>query len=117
MADHSSTLVSASDVIGATVYGPDESKIGSIDRVMIDKTTGKVAYAIMSFGAILVGIGGQERPVPWGALRYDPSLGGFRTDITQQQLANAPETKERWQNDRDWEERTHLTFGLSPYWI
>jgi hypothetical protein len=37
-------------------YGPDESKVGEIERVMIDKITGKVAYAVVSFGGFL-GIG------------------------------------------------------------
>ncbi|MCA0205236.1 PRC-barrel domain-containing protein [Pararhodobacter sp.] len=116
MQDHASTLVAADDVTGTNVYGPDGSKVGSIDRVMIDKLSGKVAYAIMTFGGIL-GIGGSERPVPWGTLTYDTGLGGFRTNITKEQLSDAPSTSERWTSDREWEERTHLTYGLPPYWI
>lgn len=111
-----SNLVSAADVTGTNVYGTDSSKVGSIDRVMIDKSSGKVAYAVMSFGGIL-GMGGDERPVPWNTLTYDTSLGGFRTSITEQQLTDAPAAGADWSTNRDWEERTHQTYGTNPYWI
>jgi len=116
MTASSSNLVSAADVTGTSVYGADDSKVGTIDRVMIDKVSGKVAYAIMSFGGIL-GIGGSERPVPWNTLTYDPALGGFRTAISAQQLTDAPATDDRWHDNRDWEERTHRSYGAPPYWL
>ncbi|MCW1933671.1 PRC-barrel domain-containing protein [Pararhodobacter zhoushanensis] len=116
MATHNATLVAASDVTGTAVYGADDSKVGSIDRVMIDKVSGKVAYAIMSFGGIL-GIGGSERPVPWNTLTYDTGLGGFRTNITEQQLNDAPTPAREWHGDRAWEENTHRAYGIAPYWI
>jgi hypothetical protein len=54
--------------------------------------------------------------VPWGALTYDKSLGGFRTNITEQQLKDAPEfSDDSWQ-DRDWEVRTHRHYGAPQYW-
>jgi hypothetical protein len=56
------------------VYGPDNQKIGSVERVMIDKISGKVAYAVMSFGGFL-GMGEDYYPVPWASLKYDTSLG------------------------------------------
>ena len=45
-----------------------EKKLGSIKRVMIDKLTGKVAYAVMTFGGFL-GIGDEYRALPWSVLR------------------------------------------------
>ncbi|QFU09613.1 PRC-barrel domain protein [Rhodobacteraceae bacterium THAF1] len=109
-------LVSSADVTGTTVYGHDGDKVGSIDRLMIDKQSGKVAYAVMSFGGIL-GIGGDERPVPWNTLTYDTSKDGFVTSITEAQLKDAPDAKDDWRSDRDWEKRTHESYGASPYWI
>ena len=35
-----------------SVYGPDNQKIGEIERVMIDKKSGQVAYAVLSFGGV-----------------------------------------------------------------
>ena len=52
---------------------------------MIDKLSGRVAYAVMSFGGFL-GMGAEEHSIPWGKLTYDTNLGGFRTDITSEQL-------------------------------
>ncbi|WP_339643409.1 PRC-barrel domain-containing protein [Jannaschia helgolandensis] len=116
MVQDDANLVAAGDVSGTTVYGADNSNVGTIDRVMIDKTSGKVAYAVMSFGGLL-GMGGDERPVPWETLTYDKSLGGFRTSITEDQLNDAPAAEEGWERDRDWETRTYQSYGLAPYWI
>jgi PRC-barrel domain protein len=55
---------------------------------MIDKGSGRVAYAVMSFGGFL-GVGHSHYPVPWGALTFDTTLGGVRTNITEQQLRDA----------------------------
>ena len=57
---------------------------------MIDKLSGRVIYAVMSFGGFL-GLGHSHYPLPWAALKYDTSLGGYRTAITEQQLKDAPE--------------------------
>jgi hypothetical protein len=78
-------LISSEDVEGTEVYGPDHKNIGQIDHLMIDKGSGRVAYAVMSFGGFL-GVGHSHYPVPWGALAFDTTLGGFRTNITEQQL-------------------------------
>ena len=76
-------------------------KMGSIARVMIDKRSGQVAYAVLSFGGFL-GIGSDYYPIPWDSLMYDTSLGGYRTNITEQQLQGAPKyTGTSW----DWEDR------------
>jgi PRC-barrel domain len=70
-------------------YDPQGNNLGSIKRLMIEKISGRVAYAVMSFGGFL-GMGTEEHPVPWGKLTYDTRLGGYRTDITEQQLRGAP---------------------------
>jgi hypothetical protein len=56
---------------------------------MIDKISGEVAYAVMSFGGFL-GMGADDYPVPWRKLTFDPRLGGYRTDITEQELRGTP---------------------------
>jgi hypothetical protein len=33
-----------------------------------------------------MGLGHSHYPVPWSALKYDTSLSGFRTNISEQQL-------------------------------
>lgn len=43
---------------------------------MIDKFTGQVEYAVMSFGGFL-SIAESYNPVPWKSLKYDVNLGGY----------------------------------------
>ena len=107
--------ISSEDVQGTEVYGADGKNIGEIDHLIIDKISGRVGYAVMSFGGFL-GLGHSHYPIPWGALSYDKSLGGFRTNITEGLLRDAPEfSDDSWQ-DRDWETRTHRHYGTPGYW-
>jgi hypothetical protein len=91
-------LIGSDKVEGTAVYGADGAKIGSIDRVMIDKVSGKVSYAVLSFGGFL-GIGDDHYPLPWQSLSYDTGLGGYRTNVTEQQLKGAP----KYGNDNAWD--------------
>ena len=70
------TLIGSDKVEGTAVYGADDTQIGSIERVMIDKRSGKVSYAVLSFGGFL-GIGDDHYPLPWNSLKYDTNLGGY----------------------------------------
>ncbi len=108
-------LISSEDVEGTEVYGLGNDKIGEIDHLMIDKLSGRIIYAVMSFGGFL-GLGHSHYPVPWAALKYDTSLGGFRTGITEQKLRDAPEFSDDSWSDRSWEATTHKHYGVSPYW-
>ena len=101
--DRETTSLIANDKVeGTAVYDADGKHIGKIERLMIDKLTGKVAYAVMSFGGIL-GIGADHYSIPWSLLRYNKKLGGYQVDITEQQLKNAPKfgQNENW----DWSGR------------
>jgi PRC-barrel domain len=75
------TLIGSDKVEGTAVYGADAQKIGSIERVMIDKVSGQVSYAVLGFGGFL-GIGDDHYPLPWQSLTYDTGLGGYRTNLT-----------------------------------
>jgi hypothetical protein len=91
------SLIGSDKVEGTAVYGSDDNKIGTIERVMIDKVSGQVNYAVLSFGGFL-GIGDDHYPLPWQSLKYDTTLGGYRTNVTEQQLRGAP----KYSNDNDW---------------
>jgi PRC-barrel domain len=111
-------LIESDRVEGTTVYDPNGNNIGSIKRLMIEKISGRVAYALMSFGGLL-GMGAEEHAIPWNKLTYDPNLGGYRTDITEEQLRGAPAfSRDRnfdW-NDRTREQELHEHYGIRPYW-
>ena len=111
-------LIESDRVEGTTVYDPQGNNIGSIKRLMIEKISGRVAYAVMSFGGFF-GMGAEEHAIPWGKLTYDTSLGGYRTDITEQQLRAAPTfTRDRdWDwSDRSRERELHDYYRVPPYW-
>ncbi len=117
--DETSSLIAGSRVSGTKVYNPKSEHIGEIQDVMIDKASGKVVYAIMSFGGFL-GIGQDYRPLPWKLLKYDVSLGGYVVDIAKSDLEKAPaypaDAAPQW-GDRTYKSRLHDYYGVGPYWI
>ena len=108
-------LISSEDVEGTEIYDMVGKHIGEVDHLMIDKMSGRVGYAVISFGGFM-GLGHSHYPVPWGALKYDTSLGGFRTNISEKQLKDAPEFSDDTWGDRDWEARTHKHYAAPQYW-
>ena len=87
--DETSDLISSDKVEGTAVYNRQGEKLGSIHTVMIEKVSGKVAYAVMSFGGFL-GIGDRYHPLPWSVLTYDTSKGGYAVDLDRSMLEGAP---------------------------
>jgi hypothetical protein len=86
---------------------------------MIDKFSGQVAYAVMSFGGFL-GLGHEHYPVPWPRLDYEKKHGGFVVNISDEELKNAPkfDPGEEW----DWSDtkRGETIYGyyrVPPYWV
>src|SRR3954451_16431854 len=97
------TLVASDRVEGTPVRRPNGQKIGSIQRLMIDKLSGNVAYAVLSFGGFL-GIGHKHLPIPWTRLKYDRTLGAYHVDITDEELRRAPSFAA--DKDFDWGDRS-----------
>ena len=83
------TLISAGKVQGALVLSYDGETLGEMYDVMLEKRTGRIAYAVMSFGGVL-GIGTQYRPLPWHALTYVPDAGGYVVGIPRDALKSGP---------------------------
>ena len=84
-----STLIAADKVQGTDVFNNGGDRLGSVHDLMIDKQTGQVAYAIMSFGGFL-GIGNSYHPLPWSLLRYNSDLGGYVVELDESLLKGAP---------------------------
>jgi sporulation protein YlmC with PRC-barrel domain len=112
-------LIESDRVEGTAVYDRSGKRIGTVERVMIDKISGRVAYAVMSFGGFF-GLGADEYAVPWSMLDYDPGLGGYRIQITAEQLRSAPSlSRARGQDwpDRQSEQNLHDYYQVSYYWV
>ena len=111
-------LISADKVEGTRVYNRAGDQLGTVDDVMLGKRSGKVAYAVMSFGGFL-GIGERYHPLPWNVLTYDEDKGGYVIDMGEEQLRGAP-TFTREELDpglgrREELDRLHTYYGVPPH--
>jgi hypothetical protein len=117
----SARLIASDKVEGTPVRRSDGDKLGVIRRVMIDKLTGKVAYAVMSFGGFL-GIGDEYRALPWSMLKYNERIEGYELNVTDEQLRGAPPPAAGWDAwdtgmvDRRWERDLHDYYHTPYYW-
>jgi len=116
--DETTALISAGKVQGTNVYNTQGEALGELYDVMIDKRTGKIAYAVMSFGGFL-GVGNDYHPLPWNTLKYDTRQGGYVVGLTKEQLESAPHygrnENPAW-GDRAYEQGIHDYYGAPPYW-
>ena len=114
----SHTLIASDRVEGTPVRRADGEKIGTIQRLMIDKLSGSVAYAVLSFGGFL-GMGQKHAPIPWARLNYDPTLGAYHLDLSNEELSGAPsiaaDQEFDW-GDRSREVEIHKYYRVPPYW-
>jgi len=117
--EETSTLIAADKVEGTSVYNRTGDKLGTVKTVMIDKKSGKVAYAVMSFGGFL-GMGQDVHPLPWSVLTYDTDEGGYVVDLDKQTLEKAPRIGANdnvdWA-DQAWGRRVHDYYRADPYWL
>jgi hypothetical protein len=88
-APSSKPIIESDRVEGTAVFDPKDEQIGTIKRLLIEKGSGRVLYVDVTFGGFL-GIGVHHRTIPWERLTYVRHLGGYRTDITAEQVRGAP---------------------------
>ena len=89
-ANVSHPLIESNHIEGTAVYDASGKKIGTIKRLVIEKVSGHVVYAVTAFGGFL-GLGSETHTIPWEQLHYDTDLGGYKTGITEDHLRNAPD--------------------------
>ena len=87
--DETSRLIASDKVEGTAVYNRQGERLGSVYNFMVDKRSGQVEYAVLSFGGFL-GIGDDYYPLPWKTLKYDTGQGGYVVDLDKDRLRNAP---------------------------
>ncbi len=108
----------ASKIIGNGVRNPQNEDLGKIEDIMLDLNTGRIGYAVLSFGGFL-GMGDKLFAIPWSILKIDPDGDKFILDVPKEMLKNAPGF------DRDtlpdlkdygWQERVYAHYEVAPYW-
>jgi hypothetical protein len=87
--DETTDLIASNKVEGTAVYNNAGERLGDVYNFMVGKRSGRVAYAVMSFGGFL-GIGQRYHALPWNVLTYDTSRGGYVIDATKDRLLSAP---------------------------
>ena len=106
----------AETLLGNDVYNKDGQDLGDIKEFMIDMATGKVAYAVLSYGGVL-GMGDKLFAVPWAALVLDTVNKRFTLNVLKESLKDAPGfDKARWpsMSDKTWAGGVHRFYGM-PY--
>ncbi|MDP3176090.1 MAG: PRC-barrel domain-containing protein [Phenylobacterium sp.] len=119
--DHS--LITSSRVTDTPVFNREGDRIGRIEDLSIDKLSGQVRYALLSFGGFL-GIGERYHPLPWAVLDYDTTQDGYVLPLTKDELEKAPsygkDELEGFgggdQSYRDLLYAYYQPYGAVPYW-
>lgn len=111
--DETSHLIASNKVEGTAVYGRDGERLGSIYNFMVDKRSGQVEYAVMSYGGFL-GMGSRYYPIPWRMLTYNTREGGYHIDMTERDLESAPSFNrdDEPRYDRRFSGRVHDYYGI-----
>jgi len=111
-------VLSASTLAGDRVINASGEDIGKIDEIMIDTPTGRIAYAVLSFGGFL-GMGDKLFAIPWNRLALDEGNKVFRLDVDKDTLKRAPGfDKDHWPDmaDRSWGTEIYKYYHSEPYW-
>ena len=110
-------LMSAGSLIGDDIYNLKGEKIGDLKEIMLDMHTGRVSYAVLSFGGFL-GMGEKLFAVPWQALTLNAANKRLILDIEKSRLETAPGfNRDDWPDmaDAAWESGIHSYYGTKPY--
>ena len=112
------SVMDAATLAGDSVVNPAGEDVGRIEAIMLDITSGRIAYAVLSFGGFL-GMGKKLFALPWGALTPDAVAKRFILDASKETLENAGGfDQDHWPTMADpaWATRLHSYYNVPPYW-
>jgi len=110
-------LMGADTLLDNHVVNTEDESLGDIKEIMLDMRTGRVSYAVLSFGGFL-GLGEKLFAVPWASLKLDTVNKRFILDTSKERLESAPGfDKNDWPDMANtvWEKRVHDFYGSQPY--
>ena len=112
-------LIRGNTFIGANVENPQGQNLGEIKDIVIDRASGRMAYAVVSFGGFL-GMGEKLFAVPWGAFSQPKAdKDTFVLDVDKERLKNAPGfDAHNWPQmaSREWVTSLYSYYNVPPYW-
>ena len=112
------SVLSASTLEGDSVRNAAGEDLGKISDIMIDIPSGRVAYAVLSFGGFL-GMGDKLFAVPWAALKVDEDEKCFVLNVDKRTIEQAPGfDKDNWpdMSDVNWGTQISSYYSVRPYW-
>ena len=100
--DETEQLIASNKVEGTPVYDRFGDKLGSIHNFMVHKTKGHVVYAVLKHGGGFLGLNERYYPLEWNQLDYDTRLGGYQTQLDEEDLQSfgSFDSEGRWQRRR-----------------
>jgi sporulation protein YlmC with PRC-barrel domain len=111
-------VMDADTLIGDSVVNAAGEDLGEVKAIMLDVTSGRIGYAVLSFGGFL-GMGNKLFAIPWSALTLDADEKRFVLNIAKERLENAPGfDKDHWPSmaDTSWATQLHKYYDVRPYW-
>lgn len=111
-------IMAADTLEGDKVMNPQGEDLGDIEHIMIDVPSGRVAYAVLSFGG-LFGIGDKLFAIPWSALQLDTDNKCFVLSTPKEKLKQAQGfDQDHWPSmaDQRWAVGLHEFYSARPYW-
>jgi sporulation protein YlmC with PRC-barrel domain len=112
-------LMKGSTFIGSDVENPQGQNLGDVKDVVIDRSSGRIAYAVVSFGGFL-GMGEKLFAVPWGAFTQPKAdKDTLVLDVDKERLKNAPGfDTHNWPQmaSQEWVTSLYSYYNVPPYW-
>ncbi len=109
--------IRATRVNGTSVYNDQGSSIGTVEDIVLDKTSSKIMFAVVGFGGFL-GIGEKYHAVPWSLLAYDKARGGYVVPMTKAVLQSAPayDINELTTHDGEVRDKSYSFYNIQRDW-
>jgi sporulation protein YlmC with PRC-barrel domain len=112
-------VVRVSDIRGKTLVGSDGREVGKVDDLVVDTSSGRVAFVAVTFGGV-IGIGKDRVAVPWSAFDINKDGRLFVTNIDKEMINSAPRmTQKEWGELRDpaFGANVYKHYGQKAHWL
>jgi len=113
------TVLSASTITSDQVVNSEGEHLGKMHDLMIDLDSGRIAYAVMSFGGFM-GAGDKLFAIPWESFDISFHDKKFILNVPKEKLKQAPGfDKDHWPAAADyrWLEEVYTYYGCTPFWM
>lgn len=110
-------ILSANTLAGDKVKNAKGEDLGKVEELMIDLDSGRVAYAVLSFGSGFMR-SGKLFAIPWGSLAVNQEKKELVLNVTQEMLESAEGfDKDDWPDmaDPSFLTRTYSHYGIKPW--